>query len=104
MRKCTLCVDRIYDERLPEADRQPACVLACPAHARHFGDYDDPESAVSKVSKGRSLPPMLEKLGYKPVNQYLAPREAPKVDLPAPRAKKSLVDYLRDWAGAVKED
>lgn len=56
------------------------------------------------MSKGRSLPPMLEKLGYKPVNQYLAPREAPKVDLPAPRAKKSLVDYLRDWAGAAKED
>ena len=34
MKKCTLCVDRIYDEALPERERQPACVLACPTHAR----------------------------------------------------------------------
>ena len=102
MRKCTLCVDRIYDERLPEADRQPACVLACPTHARSFGDYDDPDSDVSRASKGRSLPPMLEKLGYKPVNQYLAPRQAPEIRMQAPRPKKSLADYIRDWAGAGK--
>ncbi|MGD8681749.1 MAG: 4Fe-4S dicluster domain-containing protein, partial [Lysobacterales bacterium] len=30
MKKCTLCVDRIYDESLPESERKPACVLACP--------------------------------------------------------------------------
>jgi len=29
MKKCTLCVDRIYDQNLPEAQRKPACVLAC---------------------------------------------------------------------------
>ena len=28
MQKCTLCVDRIYNETLDERDRQPACVLA----------------------------------------------------------------------------
>ena len=50
MKKCTLCVDRIYDESLPEEERQPACVLACPTHARHFGDFDDPQSEVSKLS------------------------------------------------------
>jgi sulfite dehydrogenase (quinone) subunit SoeB len=33
MKKCTLCVDRIYNEQLPEADRQPACVQACPTRA-----------------------------------------------------------------------
>ena len=32
------CVDRVHDERLPEHERQPACVLACPTHARHYGD------------------------------------------------------------------
>jgi Fe-S-cluster-containing dehydrogenase component len=30
MTKCTLCVDRITDQALPEAERKPACVLACP--------------------------------------------------------------------------
>ena len=49
MKKCTLCVDRIYDAQLPEADRQPACVLACPTHARHFGDFDDPQSKVMEA-------------------------------------------------------
>ena len=38
MRKCTLCIDRIYNETLPEAERVPACVATCPAKARHFGD------------------------------------------------------------------
>ena len=74
MKKCTLCVDRIYDEALPEAERQPACVLACPTHARHFGDLDDPQSGVSRLVAERGGFGMLPELGYKPVNQYLPPR------------------------------
>ncbi|MEM7614105.1 MAG: 4Fe-4S dicluster domain-containing protein, partial [Pseudomonadota bacterium] len=42
MKKCTLCVDRIYNENIPEEDRVPSCVRTCPAGARHFGDLDDP--------------------------------------------------------------
>jgi Fe-S-cluster-containing dehydrogenase component len=42
MKKCTLCVDRIYNENLPEEDRVPACVRTCPAGARHFGDLPIP--------------------------------------------------------------
>ena len=38
MKKCTLCVDRIYDQALPEDERQPACVLTCPTHSRVFGE------------------------------------------------------------------
>ena len=38
MKKCTLCVDKIYNENIPEADRVPACVSTCPAGARSFGD------------------------------------------------------------------
>ncbi|MCA3179341.1 MAG: 4Fe-4S dicluster domain-containing protein [Burkholderiaceae bacterium] len=83
MRKCTLCVDRIYDRALPEAERQPACVLACPAHARHFGDFDDPSSAVSTMVRERDGAPLLEKLGYRPTNRYLPPRVAPEVPPPA---------------------
>jgi Fe-S-cluster-containing dehydrogenase component len=79
MRKCTLCVDRIYDQALPEAERQPACVLACPAHARHFGDFDDPSSKVSTMVRERDGAPLLEKLGYRPTNRYLPPRVAPEV-------------------------
>jgi sulfite dehydrogenase (quinone) subunit SoeB len=79
MKKCTLCVDRIYDSALPEEDRQPACVLACPTHARHFGDFADPDSKVSKLVAERGGAPMLPELGYRPVNQYLPPRPAPEV-------------------------
>ena len=43
MKKCTLCVDRIYNEHLPPEDRVPACVRACPTGARHFGDLGDAE-------------------------------------------------------------
>ncbi len=41
MKKCTLCVDRIYSDELPEEDRIPACVRTCPSSARHFGDFAD---------------------------------------------------------------
>ncbi|CAN0539863.1 unnamed protein product, partial [Scytosiphon promiscuus] len=54
MKKCTLCVDRIYNETLDEVDRVPACVRACPTGARHFGDLGDPTSDVSKLVEERS--------------------------------------------------
>jgi Fe-S-cluster-containing dehydrogenase component len=44
MKKCTLCVDRIYDETLPEQERKPACVMACPTEARLFGDVPMPDA------------------------------------------------------------
>ena len=43
MKKCTLCIDRIYNVNLAEEDRTPACVRACPTGARHFGDLADPD-------------------------------------------------------------
>lgn len=102
MRKCTLCVDRIYDELLPPEDRQPACVLACPAHARLFGDFDDPQSAVSQAVAARGGAPMLPELGYRPVNAYLPPRPAPVIDTtdvqPPKKGLAALVrDAVRDW-------
>ena len=51
MKKCTLCVDRIYNDTIPEEDRIPACVRACPTGARAFGDFADPDSAVSRAAE-----------------------------------------------------
>ena len=74
MKKCTLCVDRIYNENIPEEDRQPACVRACPTNARHFGDFADPTSMVSKLSESRVGIELMPELKAKPVNRYLPPR------------------------------
>lgn len=79
MKKCTLCVDRIYNEQIPEAQRQPACVQACPTRARSFGDFADPESEVSIKSRERNGQALMPELDYKPVNRYLPPRKKQKV-------------------------
>jgi Fe-S-cluster-containing dehydrogenase component len=85
MKKCTLCVDRIYDENLPEAERQPACVLTCPAHARFFGDFDDPNSTVSEMVRERGGYAMMPEAGYQPTNKYLPPRQKVKTQVHATR-------------------
>jgi len=74
MKKCTLCIDRIYNENLDEVDRQPACVITCPAKARHFGDLGDPDSEVSRLVAARGGYDLMPELGYKPTNKYLPPR------------------------------
>jgi len=74
MKKCTLCVDRIYNENLPEAERVPACVSTCPASARHFGDLGDPDSTVSQLVADRGGYALMPEQDYAPVNRYLPPR------------------------------
>ena len=74
MKKCTMCVDRIYNENLPEEDRVPACVRTCPAGARHFCDLGDPESDVSKLVAERGGVDLMPDQGTAPVNKYLPPR------------------------------
>jgi Fe-S-cluster-containing dehydrogenase component len=86
MKKCTLCVDRIYNENLPEEEREPACVQVCPTRARHFGDLGDPDSAVSKLVAERGGVALMPELGYQPVNRYLPPR---------PRRAGGEVDHAR---------
>ena len=74
MKKCTLCVDRIYNENLPEEDRVPACVRTCPSGARHFGDLNDPQSAVSQLVAERGGIDLMAEQGTNPTNKYLPPR------------------------------
>ena len=96
MKKCTLCIDRIYNENLEEIDRVPACVSTCPAGARHFGNLGDPNSDVSKLVAERGGYDLMPEMGYKPTNKYLPPRprtdtsptNAPKAtEVPAPEHK-----------------
>jgi Fe-S-cluster-containing dehydrogenase component len=83
MKKCTLCVDRIENETLPEEDRLPACVRTCPANARHFGDFADPASGVSQMAAGRGGMALMPEQGTRPVNVYLPPRQLPTLGAPA---------------------
>ncbi|HHG90549.1 MAG TPA: 4Fe-4S dicluster domain-containing protein [Devosia sp.] len=90
MKKCTLCVDRIYNDNIPEEDRVPSCVRTCPAGARHFGDFADPESNVSILSAERGGFALMAEQGTNPVNRYLPPRSKAdisgndQIELPAP--------------------
>ncbi len=80
MKKCTLCVDRIYDTSLREDRRQPACVLACPTSARIFGDVHDPESEVSRLIREEGGYQLQPEWGTRPANHYL-PRKKQKINI-----------------------
>ncbi len=64
--KCTMCEHRIVK------GEEPACVEACPARARFWGDLDDPESEVSKLVRTRSNKQLLPDEGTKPSVYYLS--------------------------------
>ena len=78
MKKCTLCVDKIYNENLEPRSRVPACVSTCPAGARHFGDLGDPQSEVPQLVAARRGYELMPEQGSKPVNRYLPPRPKQK--------------------------
>ena len=81
MEKCTFCVQRIKaatiqakaeERELKDGDIKPACAQACPARALVFGDLDDPESEVSRLSRSPRGSKLLEDLGTKPKVTYLS--------------------------------
>jgi Fe-S-cluster-containing dehydrogenase component len=82
MKKCTLCVDRIYDELLAPVDRRPACVMACPTSARLFGDVNDPDSEVSVAIRERGGYQLMPEWGTRPANHYL-PRRRTRITIHA---------------------
>ena len=63
--KCTFC------DHLVQKGKLPACVEACPADARVFGDLDDPASQVNRLL-GKFRPFRLkESLGTRPSVYYI---------------------------------
>lgn len=74
MRKCTLCIDRIYSETLDQDQRVPVCVASCPADALHFGDLGDPASAASALVSERGGVELMPEMGTAPVGRYLPPK------------------------------
>jgi len=63
--KCTFCWHRLAK------GLQPACVEVCSARARHFGDANDPDSAVSAILRTRSHEQLLPDEGTDPNVYFL---------------------------------
>ena len=75
--KCTFCVDRLDDGidggLTPGKDWKatPACSSACIASAIKFGDFNDPNSEVSRLTADRNYFQMHAELGTNPQIKYL---------------------------------
>ena len=67
MEKCDFCLSRV------ERGLQPACVAACPANARTFGDLHDRQSEVTRLIDERSAFRLREEVGTCPSIFYLPP-------------------------------
>jgi molybdopterin-containing oxidoreductase family iron-sulfur binding subunit len=85
MEKCTFCVQRIKGAEIQaKAEKRPlkpgepipACAQACPATALVFGDLDDPDSDVSRLSRSPRGSKLLEDAGTRPKITYLQ-RQSP---------------------------
>ena len=64
MKKCTLSVDRVYDDDLPENERRPACVVAWPTSAWPFGGTDVTDSELAIAIRERVGFQLTPKGGY----------------------------------------
>lgn len=75
MEKCSMCVQRIQagkleakkaGRKLVDGDATIACAEACPTNAIIFGDWNDTESEIRKVSESDRSYQALEEVGVKP--------------------------------------
>ena len=81
MEKCTFCVQRIRgaqttarmeDREIAEGEIQTACVQSCTANALVFGDLEEPESLVARLSESPRAAHLLEEHGTRPAVAYLS--------------------------------
>lgn len=75
--KCNFCSE-ILEQGMkkglkPGIDREatPSCVNACPVHARHFGDLEDPQSNVSILIRDKKAVPLHPEYGTEPSVYYV---------------------------------
>jgi Fe-S-cluster-containing dehydrogenase component len=80
MEKCTFCTQRIANVRqkanvegrpIRDGEIMPACAVACPAEAIAFGDLNDPQSKVARMSRMDRGYQVLTELGVRPSVTYL---------------------------------
>lgn len=81
MEKCTFCVQRIVEAKdkakdegrlVNDGEIQPACAQSCPTQAIVFGNLNDPESKVSKLSKDKRAYKVLDHhINTQPAVSYL---------------------------------
>lgn len=95
--KCTFCIDRVDDgleaglEPGVDPLATPACASSCISQAIKFGDFNDPESEVSKLVADRDYFQMHEELGNDPQIKYL-------IETPAVPSRAPVEDDLDDEA------
>ena len=65
VRKCSFCYHRL------QRGEEPACVETCIGDARFFGDFNDPNSTVSKLAASPRAFRLKEELGTQPRVVYL---------------------------------
>ena len=80
MEKCTFCIQRINvgkiaakaaEREVMDGEIKPACVQSCTANALVFGDLNDPESEVSRLSRSSRGQKLMEDMGALPKITYL---------------------------------
>ncbi|MBL4701912.1 MAG: 4Fe-4S dicluster domain-containing protein, partial [Phycisphaeraceae bacterium] len=81
MEKCTYCVQRIADAKIParnegrtvrDGEIKTACQQACSTDAIVFGNLNDPSARVTMVHKNNRSYSVLGELNIKPRTKYLA--------------------------------
>jgi Fe-S-cluster-containing dehydrogenase component len=64
--KCTFCA-----HLLDKGYKEPRCVEACPTQALIFGDLDDPDSEISKITARENLEELHPEYGLEPKVKYI---------------------------------